>query len=54
MSKKCLYCYKPLPDNAASEFHPRCSKSFFGTSTPPVLDSSIEQMEELAKKNENF
>lgn len=47
MKHKCLYCYEPINDKL--EFHEACSKSFFGTSTPPILDYSIDQMEELAK-----
>ncbi|MEO7984709.1 MAG: HipA domain-containing protein [Bacteroidota bacterium] len=31
------------------EFHPACSKKFFGSETPPILDITSEQMQELAK-----
>jgi serine/threonine-protein kinase HipA len=44
--KRCLYCYQPL---AASEqdFHPGCSRKLFGTTEPPVLHYTEDQMEEL-------
>lgn len=31
------------------EYHQRCCLEFFGTSTPPTLEYSIDQMEEMAK-----
>jgi len=46
---RCLYCYQPLPP-AIADFHPACSRQFFGTATPPALDYSNEQMQELAKQ----
>lgn len=46
---RCLYCYQPLPAGVA-DFHPACSRQFFGTATPPALDYSNEQMQELAKQ----
>ncbi|MGB4848736.1 MAG: HipA domain-containing protein [Saprospiraceae bacterium] len=48
MENKCLYCYEPLDD--AHEFHEKCSKEFFGTATPPVIEYSLDQMDELAKQ----
>ena len=47
MKHKCLYCYEPI--DADEDFHRKCSKEFFGTSTPPVIDYSLDQMDELAK-----
>ncbi|MFZ1678860.1 MAG: HipA domain-containing protein, partial [Saprospiraceae bacterium] len=47
MKNKCLYCYEPLDDG--HDFHEKCSKEFFGTTTPPVIEYSLNQMEELAK-----
>lgn len=47
MSKRCLYCYQELDENQ-KDFHPRCSRAFFGTKEPPVLGYSLEQMAELA------
>lgn len=48
MKNNCLYCYKTLEGN--KDFHPECSSEFFGTSIPPKIDYSIDQMDELAKK----
>jgi serine/threonine-protein kinase HipA len=47
MSNNCLYCYKPL--NGESDFHKKCSLDFFGTTQPPVIPYSINEMAELAK-----
>lgn len=47
MSKRCLYCYEEL-DNGESDFHPRCSRTFFGTEEPPELGYNLQQMAELA------
>jgi len=47
--KKCLYCYLPLTDNE-KDFHPQCSKKFFGTETPPEIDFGLSEIDELAVK----
>jgi len=47
MKNKCLYCYNKLNDEI--DFHPRCSKIFFGSTEAPLLPYSIDQMAELAK-----
>jgi len=44
---KCLYCYGKL--NHEMDFHSHCSKSFFGTSTPPILPYSLNEMSKLAQ-----
>lgn len=46
MSKRCLYCYKPLSNG---DFHPACSKTFFGTKDAPIITYSLNQMSDLAK-----
>lgn len=46
MTNKCLYCYEQV-DGAA--FHEKCSKEFFGTSTPPLISYSLSEMDQLAK-----
>jgi serine/threonine-protein kinase HipA len=47
MNDRCFYCYQIL--NAGDiDFHPQCSKKFFGTLTPPELPYSEEQMLDLA------
>ncbi|RYG01996.1 MAG: type II toxin-antitoxin system HipA family toxin [Chitinophagaceae bacterium] len=47
MNKQCLYCYAEL-DNDVIDFHNRCSKSFFGTDEPPVLQYNLQEMAALA------
>ena len=48
MDHKCLYCYEPLAGD--EDFHEKCSMEFFGTPTPPIIEYSLDQMDELAKK----
>lgn len=48
MSKRCLYCYKEL--DAEVDFHTSCSSRFFGSSEPPALDYTLDEMAELAKE----
>lgn len=31
------------------DFHPKCSVAFFGSATPPVIEYTLDQMDELAK-----
>lgn len=49
MNNRCLYCYQEL-EKAQIDFHPRCSRTFFGTSEPPKLDYNLEQMADLAAR----
>lgn len=46
---KCLYCYQPLLEHEI-DFHPPCSKKFFGKPVPPALPYTEEQMLELAEQ----
>ena len=46
--RKCLYCYRALSDDEQTEFHTACSRAFFGTDIPPVLDYDNTEMAELA------
>ena len=48
MSNRCLYCYQKL--DAKGDFHPSCSVRFFGNPQPPILDYTMAEMAELAKK----
>jgi len=48
MNNKCLYCYEAL--DTTSDFHPACSKAFFGSPTPPEIPYSLDEMTELAKE----
>jgi serine/threonine-protein kinase HipA len=45
--KRCLYCYKPLEEEQI-DFHPKCSKKIFGTTTPPILPYTKGDIESLA------
>jgi serine/threonine-protein kinase HipA len=45
---KCLYCYKEVESD--SDFHAACSLAFFGTETPPKIEYSLHEMNELAKQ----
>ena len=47
MKNKCLYCYKPI--NEKQDFHEECSLAFFGTHTPPKIEYSFSEMDNLAK-----
>ena len=47
MKNRCLYCYEAL--DTSGDFHPVCSKEFFGSPTPPQIQYSLNQMVELAK-----
>ena len=47
MENRCLYCYEPV--EVGRDFHEKCSLEFFGTPTPPVIEYSLDQMDELAK-----
>ena len=49
MIKRCLYCYQPLEENE-NDFHPKCSKKFFGDAIAPELPFSEDKMEELARQ----
>ena len=46
---RCLYCYQALGDQEI-DFHPPCSKKFFGTELPPELGFTSDEMEELARQ----
>lgn len=47
MKNKCLYCYKAT--EKGHDFHEDCSLQFFGSKTPPKIEYSLNQMDELAK-----
>jgi serine/threonine-protein kinase HipA len=44
----CLYCYQTL-DEGQLDYHPKCSKAFFGTDQAPVLPYQLSDMEQLAR-----
>ena len=47
MKNNCLYCYEPLREEV--DFHEKCSTAFFGTSSPPLIPYSLNEMADLAK-----
>jgi len=47
MKNRCLYCYEFTDDE--QDFHEKCSIEMFGTSSPPKINYSLDQMSELAK-----
>jgi len=49
MNNKCLFCYQELAEGEV-DFHAKCAKKMFGTAQAPVLDYSLDQMQELAHK----
>jgi len=42
----CLFCYQPIE---TGEYHPVCSKKFFGTTQVPVLELDQEKLNKLAQ-----
>lgn len=42
----CLFCYNVLNEG---DYHPNCSKKFFGTTTVPVLELDQEKLNKLAQ-----
>ncbi|MCX6277755.1 MAG: HipA domain-containing protein [Bacteroidetes bacterium] len=47
MKNKCLYCYQII--DGEGDFHQKCCMGFFGTTTPPQIPYSFDQMAVLAK-----
>lgn len=47
--KKCLVCY----EDADGDYHEKCSKQLFGTTTPPTLDIGPEDIEGMARETVN-
>jgi serine/threonine-protein kinase HipA len=45
--RRCFYCYDPL-NNEAGDMHEKCSKKFFGSSTPPLVDFGLKDIEDMA------
>lgn len=48
-SNKCLFCYDILSEGE-TDFHHKCSKKFFGSTLPPELPYTSEEINELAEK----
>jgi len=49
MKAKCLSCYLPLEPGQV-DYHPACSKAFFGIEQPPQLPFALEEIEKLARE----
>jgi serine/threonine-protein kinase HipA len=47
--RKCLYCYKELELENASDYHSKCCKAFFGNEVPPTLPYHLKDLAKLAK-----
>jgi serine/threonine-protein kinase HipA len=47
---KCLYCYKELDPNETGDYHSKCIKAFYGTTSAPALPYRLDEMEKLAKE----
>lgn len=45
--KRCLYCYKELSEGQ-NDFHPQCSRKFFGTNDAPLMEYRHEDLDQLA------
>ena len=46
---KCLFCYQEL-QAGQTDFHSKCSKKMFGSTLPPILPYTREQLSELAEQ----
>lgn len=46
---KCLYCYQEL-EEGQKDFHPGCSRKFFGTKEAPLLEYRHEDLDRLAEQ----
>lgn len=44
--RNCLFCYQPVE---TGDYHPACSKKFFGTTQIPVLELDQEKLNTLAQ-----
>ena len=49
MTERCLICSKATGTGA--EYHEKCSRKFFGMYPPPVLDVSLENLQEYAAQS---
>ncbi|MFN8349084.1 MAG: HipA domain-containing protein [Spirosomataceae bacterium] len=49
MNQRCLYCYQPLREDER-DFHAKCCKKFFGTTTAPTLSLGTEDLKEIARR----
>jgi serine/threonine-protein kinase HipA len=47
----CLYCYMEIENSNLSDYHPKCIKAFYGSSSAPALPYRLDEMEKLAKES---
>lgn len=47
---KCLYCYHELDAKDTGDYHPKCIKAFYGTTSAPALPYRLDDLEKLAKE----
>ncbi len=47
-TQACLFCMEP--SESGRDYHPSCSRKFFGASLPPRLEYGLVEMESLASK----
>lgn len=50
MADRCLSCYAPLTERGARDYHYRCARRLFGSSSPPTLDLDEARLEQLAQR----
>jgi len=46
---RCLFCYQELKEKQ-TDFHPECSRKIFGSTFPPILPYTRENLSELAEQ----
>ena len=56
MKNRCLYCYKIIDETerntlaGKSDYHPKCSRKFYGTLEPPLLNLTDDKIKEFAEQ----
>lgn len=56
MKIRCLYCYKIIDETERKtptgrlDYHPKCSRKFFGTLELPLLDLTDDKIKEFAEQ----
>jgi serine/threonine-protein kinase HipA len=49
-NSRCLYCLQKLEGGTSGDYHPACSRTFFGSIHPPELPYSFSELQDLAKQ----
>jgi serine/threonine-protein kinase HipA len=47
--RRCLYCYQQIIDMDIVDYHTKCIKAFYGTTSAPILPYKLNEIEKLAK-----